>query len=128
EATKGQQTPETKPEINNDTIAKLAENGPKFTAPWEPLSEEDLQGARRGSGDASSAPPALPPPPPRLPANPWEEQFDEAIRLGRILPGKAGSAFDMLQRLDRRDAQYPDYQNQLRVALEEAGQKVIGTY
>src|SRR5262249_39940041 len=91
----------------------LSKQGLEFTASWDKLSDNDVLIAKRGS------PPA---------GNDWEAKFDRALKEGRILPGKPGTAFALLSQVNRQDPKYPDYQNRLRVALEEAGKKIISVY
>jgi tetratricopeptide (TPR) repeat protein len=69
-----------------------------------------------------------------LPAPPFQaiEEFRRAIAGGRILPGDADSAFDRLSELRRQfgedRAGYLEEENRLRVALENAGQKILLEY
>jgi tetratricopeptide (TPR) repeat protein len=57
------------------------------------------------------------------------DPFSDALRRGEILPGKQGSAFEMLmQRSDHLNPQYLADRDRLVVALENAGQQVILDY
>lgn len=55
------------------------------------------------------------------------DRFQSALNAGRLLPGEPQSAFDSL-RLLRTSAQYTEYQNRLRVALENRAQEVLLRY
>ena len=58
------------------------------------------------------------------------ERFNQALTAGRILPDQPNNAFDALRSLANQFApqRYLETQNQLRVALENAAQKVLLKY
>ncbi|MEO5926758.1 MAG: tetratricopeptide repeat protein [Bryobacteraceae bacterium] len=58
------------------------------------------------------------------------ETFNQAIAAGRILPGEPNNAFDALRPLafTFTPQRYLETQNQLRIALENAAQKVLLKY
>lgn len=91
-----------------------------------------LWDARNGQpmylASSSEAPPPLPPQ-----ANDTLERYRAAIAAGRILPDQPGGAFDLLR--DFKSQIGPDptgrftiIENELRVALEDGGQEILGRY
>jgi protein O-mannosyl-transferase len=58
------------------------------------------------------------------------ERFHQALAAGQILPGEPGNAFDALRPLafTFTPQRYLETQNELRVALENAGQRVLLKY
>lgn len=58
------------------------------------------------------------------------DRFNQAIAQGRLLPGQPNNAFDALRPLANQftPQRYLETQNQLRIALENAAQKVLLKY
>jgi tetratricopeptide (TPR) repeat protein len=81
-------------------------------------SEETADASRRSLTPAGNETPAV------------LQQFRDAVRGGRILPTDNGSAFGFLSGLRRvlPPEEYQAEQEQLRIALEDAGQQVLLKY
>ena len=126
ETTRDEQHPKELTVTIENTAPLASGSRATFAQPFEQfraLTEQEVARGRTRKRGLPQVPQSPPEPHPSI------DEFETAIRLGRILPSEPGSAYDMLHtRFAQGSPEYRLLETELRVALENQGQQVVLHY